>query len=430
MTLQTRTIFMVIFVLVVAVIVTAGVLAWTTHQALLAETEREGLLIARLLAQTAEFYTEITDDVEDMLAQQMVVEATIAAHLVGVAEAAGVSPEEINTQLRAIIESTVLNEFWISDEKGHAYLRSNPVDFTFSPSPNEQPQAHIFWPLLTGEARVVIQEARRREIDLQVFKYVGVAGVDKPRIVQVGYRTAFLEKLRERVGLTRLVEGLVVRGNVIALRIVDEGIVTLAYSAVPGRGISPELDEKDVANLRAVVSQGRPLSYVDGPTLKVIAPMHSVEETGLIGAAFVQLPTDHLQAALHRNLQLTGAVAVLVLAVGVAGSMILARRVTGPVSLLTSAAVAVETGAFEPESLDDVAARPDELGQLGRVFQHMARTVYAREERLRQQIHELQFGIDEAKKERQVAEITDTEYFQELRKKANELRKRTEGSDK
>jgi hypothetical protein len=32
----------------------------------------------------------------------------------------------------------------------------------------------------------VIQEARKREIDDKVFKYVGVAGVDKPRIVQVG----------------------------------------------------------------------------------------------------------------------------------------------------------------------------------------------------------------------------------------------------
>ncbi len=32
----------------------------------------------------------------------------------------------------------------------------------------------------------MIQEARKREIDDRVFKYVGVAGVDKPRIVQVG----------------------------------------------------------------------------------------------------------------------------------------------------------------------------------------------------------------------------------------------------
>jgi len=32
----------------------------------------------------------------------------------------------------------------------------------------------------------VIQGARPRELDGKEFKYVGVAGVDKPRIVQVG----------------------------------------------------------------------------------------------------------------------------------------------------------------------------------------------------------------------------------------------------
>jgi hypothetical protein len=32
----------------------------------------------------------------------------------------------------------------------------------------------------------VVQPAQKREIDNRVFKYVGVAGIDKPRIVQVG----------------------------------------------------------------------------------------------------------------------------------------------------------------------------------------------------------------------------------------------------
>ena len=41
-------------------------------------------------------------------------------------------------------------------------------------------------PLIAGTKEVIIQAARKREIDNRVFKYVGVAGVDKPRIVQVG----------------------------------------------------------------------------------------------------------------------------------------------------------------------------------------------------------------------------------------------------
>jgi DNA-binding NtrC family response regulator len=56
------------------------------------------------------------------------------------------------------------------------------------------------------------------------------------------------------------------------------------------------------------------------------------------------------------------------------------------VARVTTAAAAVETGAFELESLTDVAKRTDELGQLARVFQNMAREVYAREERLKREV--------------------------------------------
>jgi CRP-like cAMP-binding protein len=89
---------------------------------------------------------------------------------------------------------------------------------------------------------------------------------------------------------------------------------------------------------------------------------------------------------------------------------------------VTAAAVAVEAGVYEPESLDEVGARTDELGQLARVFQRMVREVYSREQRLKQQVAELRIEIDEVKKARQVAEITETEYFQQLKKKANQLR--------
>jgi hypothetical protein len=88
--------------------------------------------------------------------------------------------------LKNIAEKTGIQEFWITDSSGHAYLTNTGVDFTFSPDPAKQPQASAFWPLIAGSKEVVIQNARRREIDDRVFKYVGVAGIDKPRIVQIG----------------------------------------------------------------------------------------------------------------------------------------------------------------------------------------------------------------------------------------------------
>jgi DNA-binding response OmpR family regulator len=93
------------------------------------------------------------------------------------------------------------------------------------------------------------------------------------------------------------------------------------------------------------------------------------------------------------------------------------------VAHLTGAAAAVEAGTFDADSLADVAARLDELGQLARVFQHMAREVYAREQRLKQQVQQLSIELDEARQARQVAEITETEYFRQLQAKAQDLRK-------
>jgi CheY-like chemotaxis protein len=92
------------------------------------------------------------------------------------------------------------------------------------------------------------------------------------------------------------------------------------------------------------------------------------------------------------------------------------------VARVTAAAGAVESGDFDPASLAEVATRHDALGQLARVFQRMAQEVYAREQRLRQQVQELRIEIDEVKKARQVAEITETDYFQELQERARRLR--------
>ena len=116
------------------------------------------------------------------------------------------------------------------------------------------------------------------------------------------------------------------------------------------------------------------------------------------------------------------------LSVGLLASVFLARRVTGPVSELTAAAAAVEGPAFEPATLASVTRRPDELGHLARVFHRMALEVQAREQRLRQEVQQLRIEIAEARKQRQVEEITDTEYFQTLRQRAQSLRARTRDS--
>jgi two-component system, cell cycle response regulator len=94
------------------------------------------------------------------------------------------------------------------------------------------------------------------------------------------------------------------------------------------------------------------------------------------------------------------------------------------VALLTDAAAAVENQHRDADSLalEAVAARRDALGNLARVFQRMVREVYAREQQLKEQVLTLQIKLDTAQRARQVAEITETEYFQELQARVKTLR--------
>jgi len=123
---------------------------------------------------------------DEVVAEHMTAQALLTAHLVALAEKASMKPAEIVAVLKDVAEKSAIDEFWITDSSGHAYLTNTGVDFTFSPDPAKQPQASAFWPLIDGRSKVVVQEARKREIDDRVFRYVGVAGVDQPRIVQVG----------------------------------------------------------------------------------------------------------------------------------------------------------------------------------------------------------------------------------------------------
>ncbi|WP_017301752.1 methyl-accepting chemotaxis protein [Nodosilinea nodulosa] len=91
------------------------------------------------------------------------------------------------------------------------------------------------------------------------------------------------------------------------------------------------------------------------------------------------------------------------------------------VDQVTAAATAVDAGTFDPATLDEVAQRDDELGQLARMFQLMAAHVQQRESQLKQQLMELTIEIDQAKLQKQVAQITESDYFREIQAELKHL---------
>jgi DNA-binding response OmpR family regulator len=105
----------------------------------------------------------------------------------------------------------------------------------------------------------------------------------------------------------------------------------------------------------------------------------------------------------------------------------LEREYLEQVSKVTSAAQALESGDFDPGGLADVAERSDALGVLARRFASMAAEVRAREARLRAEVLELRIEIDQARQAKRVSEITDTDFFRDLRARASTLRQTVRG---
>jgi two-component system sensor histidine kinase/response regulator len=223
-------------------------------------------LVLTGLATTWIVHASTRSFVEDAIGEQMVMQARIAAHLVEIADrerAAGrMTTEEVNAHFKRITRFAKEHggydyEFWVTDDDGVVRLGSEDVEFTFRP---DQPQAGQFLPLLEGrgeDARVVVQESRKREIDDFVYKYVGVSGVDSPRIVEVGYRSESL--LADLAGKNRRlafgVAGLLLASGVLAWFFLRRTLTRPLDQLVSAAGAA-EAERYEMGALAGVRSRG------------------------------------------------------------------------------------------------------------------------------------------------------------------------------
>ena len=96
-----------------------------------------------------------------------------------------------------------------------------------------------------------------------------------------------------------------------------------------------------------------------------------------------------------------------------------------PITRLTQIARQIGDGHYDQDLAGLTKARlRDEIGILAEVFDMMVGKVEHREQSLRQEVQRLQIEIDESKRQNQVNEIVETEFFQELVTRAQEMRDR------
>ena len=267
----------------------------------------------------------------------------------------------------------MIAEIWITDPKGRAYLNAplEGIDFTFNPDPKVQAQASAFWPLLDGQTSVINQPMMRREIDNKHFKYVGVPGVDKPRIVQVGTPGQSLQALRDDVGVQKLVRVLVASGALKAIHVVQKDMAELA-SEVAGSDNRATLDNKQKEVLRDVIATGKSRTEIKAKHIEVFQSIRDEFDTS-IGAFVVQLPRQGLDDLLTEQALAALAIGIVIFLIGGMVSLSFADRIAKPIGTVTQVAGQVGQGDFgRLEQLERTSERTDEIGELARVFKTMA----------------------------------------------------------
>jgi len=146
----------------------------------------------------------------------------------------------------------------------------------------------------------------------------------------------------------------------------------------------------------------------------------------IVAAVGVDFQADEVIALQNRIKRY--ALPVLVISYGLLlGSVLLVSNgVTAPIRSLTNVARRIGEGQYET-----VVARIgffyDEVATLTQIFNIMVGKVREREERLKEQVVKLRLEIDEAKRRKQVRQITDSEFFRELQEKARTMRAQRKG---
>lgn len=390
MTFQQRLILLVSGLVALAVAVVTVALAWTTHGALSSRIETDARMAAGLLARAATQAREIPLEVEAMLAERLLSEATLTAHLVALAETAKMAPKPLNDRLKQIAEQGGPEEMWITDNRGRAYLHNLAgPDPLFGQDAKGGPRHGAYTGLLNRSPAALVSEAAVEGGAL--MKFAGVAGVDKPRIVQVGADVRRLADIARKAGADGLIDALLATRVVEAAWLLDRDGRVVARGAVIGSTGGGPLSETGTEAARAAAQAGGDVQVLaDGDSLLALAPIKAAAGAsaapGHPAVAVVRLPGNEAAQMLHRDLKIGGILGVAVLVFGIYAAVRFARDQMAPVERLSEAVKAVEAGRFNPFTLNEATEREDEFGRLSRVFRSMAMEASAREETLDAQL--------------------------------------------
>ena len=363
-----------------ATAITSGALYLTARQGLLQQADDDADVLASVLSHMGTLSQTFDRTADELISNDQTSSAMLLAEYVALAERARQTPSQTTRILKRLLAMAPDTEVWITDSNGRTFLHPNSDQpFIFSPDPKRQPQASEFWPLLTGEKQVVNQPMQPRELDGKLFKYVGVAGVDKPRIVQVGFNGRWIQSVSDQFSIERLAHTLIEAKALQAMYWVYPDSTSLPMK---GAGLEDPAAHFSVRRelLLQAMAQEKGVVTLSPSAIEVYQRIKTPkgEITGVLAAS---LSRDDFDQLLGQVLEASLGLGVLIAGLGAWLAWRFTHRLTGPIVAVTKTAAEVGRGDFSRlDRLHRARQQTDEVGQLANVLETMAVEVRDREQ--------------------------------------------------
>ena len=402
MTLSLRLVITVLSSVGIAIVGVAVIIALEARNALIDQAEDRARLIAGLIAAETNRAEVFLAQVDDAFVEEIEAQAVAVAYL-----AETMNRPDLAGVLAEITSASVIDDIWVLDRLGRPIARA-VAGFA-------DPEVHLsdlegagidpreLAPLLAGSRFAVSLRSNPASALERPLRYVGVR-LRAGRFALVGTASA---DIAETSSASQVAATLAQQEATEAVWVLDERLEIIAMAGNVGEEDATLSASKRTLAQRALHTvaadrEGGAFSSLAESGLDVAAPI--LDRGGIAtGVVVMLLPRDRLDRLLEEVTYLSAIAAAVAFVIGSIIAIVSSRRIARPVIALTRAAEEMDRKTFAPSSLDPVSERRDELGNLVRVFQSMAREVQLREEHLEGLVRERTADLQEKNEQLEAA---------------------------
>lgn len=343
MTLHRRLFLLVTLIIAIGLPSTAVVFAYVSWRSILERTERDGTVVAQLLAQSISFIQQVPLAIQEIVGNDVQAQADIVAHLTRIARQRKASALEINQALRTIAANNGIPEIWVTDTRGAPVFWSlDDISATIGVDSGLTLQP-AFRPLLENRRFRLFTDLQVRSLDRRELYYGGVAMPDQSGMVLIARPPARVNQIINSIGLKRMTETVMSGALIDTIRVFDDTPKPVVVTSAKGHDQTTALTAIERGIVEKVMKDSAPASHLQnsginhvllGDTLLyVAAPIFGAD--GLPnGAALMSLPVN-IQAELYSLLTIGGGLTVLLLLLGMALALPFLNRIVRPLARLT-----------------------------------------------------------------------------------------------